>query len=247
MTLLSVSRLSKSFGGVRALVDVSFELEAGRMLAMIGPNGAGKSTCFNILTGQLEPDAGEVTLAGGRITGMRSRAIARLGVGRTFQTAAVFGSLTLLENVQVARLALTNAWQNGVASVFALDTTEALALLKSVGLDDRITRPASSLAYGGVKRLELAIALAAKPRLLLMDEPTAGMAADERRALMQLVRRIVREHNTAALFTEHSMDAVFGFADEVMVLDRGKLIARGTGDAIRNDPAVQAAYLGYSH
>ena len=246
MSLVAVAGLSKSFGGVKALDDVSFTVEAGSMVAMIGPNGAGKTTCFNILAGQLEPDRGSVMLKGATITALAPRAIARLGVGRTFQTAAVFGSLTLLENVQVAGLAVDDGWKKRMASAFDIDPTSAHDLLASVGLADAADRAASTLAYGAVKRLELAIALAAHPKLLLMDEPTAGMAADERQALMQLVRGIVKASGTGVLFTEHSMDAVFEFADDLLVLERGKLIAHGEPATVRNDPAVRAAYLGYS-
>ena len=245
MSLLAVAGLSKSFGGVAALDDVSFTVEAGRMVAIIGPNGAGKTTCFNILSGQLQADRGSVMLEDAPITSLSPRAIARLGVGRTFQTAAVFGSLTLLENVQVACLAVDEGWKRRAASAFDIDPTAGRDLLASVGLADDANRAASTLAYGAVKRLELAIALAAHPKLLLMDEPTAGMAADERQALMQLVRGIVDTNGTGVLFTEHSMDAVFGFADDLLVLERGKLIAHGEPATVRNDPAVRAAYLGY--
>ena len=245
MSLLAVAGLSKSFGGVAALDDVSFTVEAGRMVAIIGPNGAGKTTCFNILSGQLQADRGSVMLEDAPITSLSPRAIARLGVGRTFQTAAVFGSLTLLENVQVAGLAADDGWKSRFTSAFDIDPTAARDLLASVGLADAAERAASTLAYGAVKRLELAIALAAHPKLLLMDEPTAGMASDERRALMQLVRGIVEANGTGVLFTEHSMDAVFGFADDLLVLERGRLIAHGEPATVRSDPAVRAAYLGY--
>ncbi|MBS0302653.1 MAG: ATP-binding cassette domain-containing protein [Proteobacteria bacterium] len=244
MSLLSVQGLSKSFGGVRAVQDVSFQLAAGELLALIGPNGAGKSTTFNMLGGQLAPDAGRVLLDGRDITGQAPRHIWRLGVGRTFQIAQTFASFTVLQNVQLALLSHDRkawAWWRRADRHRAPD---ALALLEQVGMAEQAQRPCSQLAYGDVKRVELAMALAHAPRLLLMDEPTAGMAPAERLALMRLVQRLARERRMAVLFTEHSMDVVFGHADRVAVLVRGQLLAEGTPRQIREDERVQAAYLG---
>ncbi|MBS7543376.1 ABC transporter ATP-binding protein [Ancylobacter oerskovii] len=244
--VLRVEGLAKSYGGVRALDGVSFEVQAGELLALIGPNGAGKSTCFNVVNGQIRPDAGTVRLAGRDITGRAPRAIARLGVGRTFQIAAVFVSLTVLANVETAILASRGRsfglWrpQDGQAR------DEALALLEQTGLAARAEHAAAGLAYGDVKRLELAIALAGSPRLLLMDEPTAGMGAHERLALIGLVQRLAAARGLAVLFTEHSMDVVFGHADRVLVLARGRVIADGSAEAVRADPQVRAVYLGRS-
>lgn len=244
MSLLQIEGISKSFGGVQAVWNVSFGLQAGELLALIGPNGAGKSTTFNMVGGQLAPDSGRVRLAGRDITGLPPRAIWRLGVGRTFQIAQTFASLTVAENVQMALLSADRrifAWWSRAA---AHRRADALALLEQVGMRDQADRPCSELAYGDVKRVELAMALAHGPRLLLMDEPTAGMAPGERVALMQLARRIARERQMGVLFTEHSMDVVFGQADRVAVLVRGQLLAEGTPQQIRDDARVQQAYLG---
>jgi branched-chain amino acid transport system ATP-binding protein len=241
---LAVEGLAKSFGGVQAVRDVSFAVAPGEMLAMIGPNGAGKSTCFNMAGGQLRPDRGRVRLGGQDITGRAPRAIWRLGVGRTFQIAATFASMTVVENVQMALLSHAGRVFDpfGRARRFAGDA--ALDLLGQVGLADQAARACGELAYGDVKRLELAMALANRPTLLLMDEPTAGMAPRERIALMALTARIARARGLAVLFTEHDMDVVFAHADRIVVLDRGALIAAGAPEAVRADPKVRAVYLG---
>jgi branched-chain amino acid transport system ATP-binding protein len=244
MTALEVSGISKSFGGVHAVRDVSFAVAAGEMLAMIGPNGAGKSTCFNMAGGQLRPDKGRVVLDGCDITGMPPRAIWRLGVGRTFQIAATFASMSVTENVQMALISHAGRVFDpfGRARRFARD--EALVLLAQVGLREQADRACGELAYGDVKRLELAMALANQPRLLLMDEPTAGMAPRERIALMALTASIARARRLAVLFTEHDMDVVFAHADRIVVLDRGALIAEGRPAEVRADAKVRAVYLG---
>lgn len=244
MNLLQVTNLSKAFGGVQAVQNVSFSLQTGELLALIGPNGAGKSTTFNMVGGQLAPDSGQVLLNGQSITGLAPRSIWRKGVGRTFQIAQTFTSLTVAENVQMALLSadrkIFSWWQPAASHRRA----EALTLLEQVGMATQADRPCSALAYGDVKRVELAMALAHAPKLLLMDEPTAGMAPGERVALMQLARRIAQERQMGVLFTEHSMDVVFGQADRVAVLVRGQLLAEGTPQAIRADARVQQAYLG---
>ena len=244
MSLLQVRNLKKSYGGVAAVADVSFDLPAGQLLAMIGPNGAGKTTCFNMVNGQLRPDAGSIRLDGHELTTMAPRAIWRLGVGRTFQITETFSSMTVLENVQMALLSrerkIFHLWRP--AAGFYRE--EALQLLAQVGMESQADRPCSVLAYGDVKRVELAIALANAPRLLLMDEPTAGMAPQERHALMALTRKLVAERNIAVLFTEHSMDVVFAYADRIIVLARGKLIAEGDGPSIQSNPKVQEVYFG---
>ena len=244
MTVLEVDGLRKSFDGVAAVAGVSFAVAAGEMFALIGPNGAGKTTCFNMVGGQLRPDAGSVRLAGQDIGGMQPRAICRLGVGRTFQITATFASMTARENVQVAVTAHRRGTWRCWRPASGLDAPAADALLDQVGLAAQAERAAGVLAYGDLKRLELAMALAAEPRLLLMDEPTAGMAPRERVALMQLVRGIASGRGLAVLFTEHDMDVVFGAADRIAVLARGELIASGSGEAIRADPRVRAIYLG---
>ncbi len=247
MNVLEVRDLHKSFGGVQAVGGISFAVAEGEMLALIGPNGAGKSTCFNMLNGQLRPDRGRVALAGRDITGLAPRRVWRLGVGRTFQITATFASMTVRENVQVALLSHhRRIWSFGRAARHSF-ADEADALLTSTMMLEQADRAAGVLAYGDLKRLELAMALANAPRLLLMDEPTAGMAPGERTALMQLARQLASERGLAVLFTEHDMDVVFGVSDRIIVLDRGLLIAEGDGPAIRANAMVRDVYLGAAH
>ncbi|RYX85366.1 MAG: ABC transporter ATP-binding protein [Bradyrhizobiaceae bacterium] len=242
--LLEVRDLFKAFDGVRAVDGISFDLNQGEFLALIGPNGAGKSTTFNMVNGQLRASGGSVRFAGRELAGMQPRAIWRLGVGRTFQIAATFLSFTVIENVQMAVMShqrqLFSLWR----PAFSRYQDEARALLVQVGMDTQADRPCSELAYGDIKRVELAMALANDPRLLLMDEPTAGMAPRERNELMALTKRLVVERGMAVLFTEHSMDVVFAHADRIIVLARGKLIAEGGADAIRNHAKVKEVYFG---
>jgi branched-chain amino acid transport system ATP-binding protein len=225
MTVLAVRSLSKSFGGVHAVNEASFEIGAGEFLAMIGPNGAGKSTCFNMINGQLAPDSGDILLDGDNIAGLAPREVWRRRVGRTFQLAATFASMTVAENVQ-------------------------MALISYAGETYDLWRPAASrhrdraLAYGDIKRIELAIALANEPKLLLMDEPTAGMAPRERNELIALVKRLVVERGISVLFTEHSMDVVFAYADRIVVLARGRVIADGNAASIRDNAQVREVYFG---
>jgi branched-chain amino acid transport system ATP-binding protein len=244
MTVLAVEGLSKAFGGVRAVDDVSFKVAAGEFLALIGPNGAGKSTCFNMINGQLAPDSGVVRLDGRDIVGLPPRAIFRLGVSRTFQIAATFGSMTVAENVQMALISNAGETYALWHPATGRHRARACELLAEVGMADAADRPCLALAYGDVKRLELAIALANNPRLLLMDEPTAGMAARERNDLIALVKRLVVERRISVLFTEHSMDVVFAFADRIIVLARGRLIADGDAQTIRDDARVREVYFG---
>jgi branched-chain amino acid transport system ATP-binding protein len=242
--LLEVGDLSKAFGGVAAVDGVSFAVAPGEIVALIGPNGAGKSTCFNLINGQLAPDAGSVRLAGRAIAGSPPRAIARLGVGRTFQVAATFASMTVRENVQLALLAHAGAQQRIDRRASAAFAAEADALLERVRMTRFADQGCATLAYGDAKRVELALALANAPRLLLMDEPTAGMSPNSRNRMMQLAADLARQSEVAVLFTEHDMDDVFGHADRIIVLDRGRIIAEGSPEAIRNEPRVRAVYLG---
>jgi branched-chain amino acid transport system ATP-binding protein len=247
VSVLAVSGIAKAFGGVKAVDGVSFSVAAGEVLALIGPNGAGKSTCFNMLNGQLKPDRGSVTLKGEPIHGLPPRVVARKGVGRTFQITATYGSMTVRENVQMAIIAARREeWRFG-GRAGDLHAEAAMGLLSLVGMADQAARACGVLAYGDIKRVELAVALACDPALLLMDEPTAGMAPSERVALMELAAGIARERRLAMLFTEHDMDVVFAHADRIIVLDRGRLIAEGTGAEVRADKAVQAVYLGAGH
>ena len=244
MSLLAVRGLEKRYGGVHAVAGVDFAVDAGERVALIGPNGAGKSTCFNMLGGQVLPDAGLVSLDGRPVTGVGPRALFRAGVGRTFQVTTTFGSMSVVENVQVGLAARAGGSWRLAGLATRARRPEALALLARVGLEALAEQPCAQLAYGDLKRLELAIALANEPRLLLMDEPTAGMAPAERHGLMDLVTSLVRDRGLAVLFTEHDMDIVFGHADRLLVMDRGRLVAAGAPETVRQDPEVRRIYLG---
>jgi branched-chain amino acid transport system ATP-binding protein len=244
VTALAVRGLSKRYDGVQALRGVSFSVSTGELVAIIGPNGAGKTTCFNLLNGQLAPDAGDITLDGQSLLGRAPRDIWRLGVGRTFQITATFGSMTVRENVQMALVSAERRLHAPFAAFAGLYAAQADALLERVGMLGQAARPCALLAYGDLKRVELAIALANGPRLLLMDEPTAGMATQERGALMALARTLAKTDGIAVLFTEHDMDIVFGHADRVLVLHAGELIAAGAPELVRADPRVLEVYLG---
>ncbi len=244
MNVLSVRRLSKSFGGVRALAGVSFEVRAGEIVAMIGPNGAGKTTCFNIVNGQMEPDQGSVLIGGEAVAGRPPHLIGRLGVGRTFQVAATFASMTVRENIQTALLVHQRRQREFWTRARLQCAAEADELLRLVGIAEQSQRLCAVLAYGDLKRVELAMALTGAPRMLLMDEPTAGMGPRERSELMALSARLARERDIGILFTEHDMDVVFAHADRILVLDRGELIAQGSPEAVKGDRRVQAVYLG---
>ena len=244
MSLLAIRDLSKSFGGVHAVERVGFSVAAGEMLAMIGPNGAGKTTCFNLINGQLHPDAGAILFEDREIQGLAPRERCRLGIGRTFQLAATFGSMTVQENVQLAVLSEERKLNSLFSSFEEASGERAKEILEQVGMVARCDQPCSELAYGDLKRVELAMALAARPRLLLMDEPTAGMAPAERHGLMNLVREISKNRNLAVLFTEHDVDVVFAYADRVIVLADGELIAQGAPADVRADARVRRVYLG---
>jgi len=244
VNVLSMRGLRKSFGGVKAVDGVSFDVAEGEFLALIGPNGAGKSTCFNMINGQLAPDSGDVRFSDRSIVGLKPRDIWRLGVGRTFQVAATFASMTVVENVQLALVSHHRELFRFGSAFASRHRERAIELLRQVGMGDEHDRPCKELAYGDVKRVELAIALANDPRLLLMDEPTAGMAPLERNALIALIKQLVVERKISVLFTEHSMDVVFAYADRILVLARGVLIADGNAEAIRHNPEVQQVYLG---
>jgi len=244
MTVLTVSGLTKTFGGIKAVSDVSFALQEAELLALIGPNGAGKTTTFNMLNGQIRPDAGSVKLVDTELVGLKPREVWRLGVGRTFQITATFQSMTAIENVQMTLISSNREIFRLWGRATNRHRDEAMALLDRVAMADQADRHCAELAYGDLKRLELAVALANRPRLLLMDEPTAGMAPAERVALMRLAADIVATEKVSILFTEHDMDVVFSHAHRIIVLNRGELIAEGDADAIRRDPEVQAVYLG---
>ncbi|HJU22858.1 MAG TPA: ABC transporter ATP-binding protein [Casimicrobiaceae bacterium] len=242
--LLVVESLVKSFAGVHAVRDVSFCVDRGELVAMIGPNGAGKTTCFNLIHGELRADAGDVRFDGRSILGLPTHAIARLGIGRTFQVAATFASMTVREAGALALAAHDARDHRALSTMLRIDDPRVDTLLARVGAEELARVACAALSYGDAKRVELALALAADPRLLLMDEPTSGMAPRARRELMLKVAEVARREHVAVLFTEHDMDIVFGFAERVIVLDRGAILAEGAPAAVRADAKVQAAYLG---
>jgi branched-chain amino acid transport system ATP-binding protein len=242
--LLTANGLTKAYGGVRAADNVSFSLQPGEIIALIGPNGAGKTTCFKMLSGQIKPDSGHVFIGERETTGLPPKDIYRLGVGRTFQITETFASMTVRENVQVALLSHHRALHNFYGFAPRAYREEAERILGFAGIADKAGRPGAELAYGDLKRLELAIALAGEPRLLLMDEPTAGMAPAERIVLMRLVVQLARERSMGVLFTEHDMDIVFEHAERILVLDRGAIIAEGLPGEVRRNEHVRAIYLG---
>jgi branched-chain amino acid transport system ATP-binding protein len=244
MSALEVRGLSKAYGGVQAVRNVSFTLEPSEVVALIGPNGAGKTTCFNLLNGQLVPDAGDILIGSASVAGLPQHRIARLGVGRTFQITQTFGSMSVRENVQVALLSYHHGFGSVLSVAPKLHRDEAQELLERVGMGSQAERPCAVLAYGDLKRVELAAALAGRPRVLLMDEPTAGMAPEERGALMELAAEVARTDRIAVLFTEHDMGVVFGHAARVIVLHQGEIIASGAPDAVRADSKVREVYLG---
>ncbi|MEP5731028.1 MAG: ABC transporter ATP-binding protein [Sulfitobacter sp.] len=242
--VLEIKGLTKTFGAIVAVNEVSFNLNQGELLALIGPNGAGKSTCFNMLMGQLRPTSGDVFLDGEKITGMQPRDVWRKGVGRTFQITATYASMTVIENVQMALISHHREIMRFLPFAHTRYRAEALELLDLVNMADQADRHCAVLAYGDLKRMELAIALAHNPKVLLMDEPTAGMAPKERVALMKLTADIVADKGVSVLFTEHDMDVVFAHSHRIMVLNRGQLIAEGNAAEIRNNEKVQEVYLG---
>ncbi len=242
--LLDVSNVARSFGGFQALGGVSLSVAEGEISAVIGPNGAGKTTLFNVITGHLVPDAGRVGFVGRDITGRPPHAICRLGLARSFQRTNIFPRLTVFENVQIAILShegrAYGLW--GAARGLARDRT--MAVLEDVGLAHRAADASGSLSYGDQKQLELGIALALEPTLLLLDEPTAGMSPQETRQSVALVERIARQRKLTVLFTEHDMEVVFSVAQKVRVLHQGRIIAEGRPDEIRGHPEVKRVYLG---
>jgi branched-chain amino acid transport system ATP-binding protein len=242
--MLEVRDLRKSFSGFVAVDGISIDVPAQAITAVIGPNGAGKSTLFNLLTGHLRPDAGHVSFNGANITGAAPYRICRMGVGRSFQHTNIFRNLTVFENVQAALIAHGGKARDFWNPAEGLYRDEALAILGSLGLAGQAHATAGALSHGNQKQLELGIALASDPQLLLLDEPTAGMSAAETRDAIRLLERIVSERKLTLLFTEHDMDVVFSIAQKIAVLHQGKLIAEGSPTDVRSNAEVRRVYLG---
>ena len=252
--LLDVRKCSLRFGGLSALTDVSLMINPGELVGLIGPNGAGKTSLFNILTGVYQPTSGEILIEGRHSAGLPPHRISRLGMARTFQNIRLFGSLDVGMNVRtsfIARLhhGLIRSVRRGRAfrAEEAKISKEAGRLLAYFGLEEAATRPSRSLPYGDQRRLEIVRALAAKPRLLLLDEPAAGMNPSEKDQLRLLIARIRTEFGTAILLVEHDMKVVMGICERLIVLDQGRVIASGSPAEIRANPKVIAAYLGEPH
>ena len=242
--LLRVEGVSKSFGGFVAVRDVSLSVDRGRTACVIGPNGAGKSTLFNLITGHLQPTRGQVFLGDHDITGRAPHTICRLGIGRSFQRTNIFPRLSVFDNVQVAVLSHMNRTLNMATPAHTLARDETMALLESVGLAGEAQATSGTLSYGLQKQLELGIALASEPQVLLLDEPTAGMSPQETSDTIALIGRIVRERGLTLLFTEHDMDVVFSIAERIFVLHQGALLAQGTPQEVQANEDVQRVYLG---
>ena len=244
--MLRLEGLKKSFGGLRVTDDVTFEIQPHEIAAIIGPNGAGKTTLFNQITGNLAPDAGQVFLLGEAIGGLTPQAIVKKGIGRAFQIASIFPDETALDNVRIACMSKLNQTRHlwRPAEQFEAATKEALRILQSLGLEQQADRMAFELAHGDQKLLDIGIALVLEPRLLLLDEPTAGMSPEERQLTRKLIKHLWDQYQLTLVFIEHDMDMVFGIADRIMVLNHGALIADGTPDQIRANKDVITAYLG---
>ena len=242
--MLEVRDVRKAFDGFTAVGGVTLGVARGQIAAIIGPNGAGKTTFFNLITGHLRPDAGTVVLNRRDITGLPPHDVCRLGMGRSFQRTNIFPRLTVLENVQAAFLSHRGRGRNLWTRVDRLYRAETEALLASVGLAEHAGAISGFLSHGAQKQLELGIALASEPDLLLLDEPTAGMSATETRETIKLIERVTRERGLTLLFTEHDMEVVFSIAQRISVLHQGRLIAEGAPAEVRNDPEVRRVYLG---
>jgi branched-chain amino acid transport system ATP-binding protein len=246
MVFLEVDNITKSFGGLRALQDVRFSVAKGEIRAVIGPNGAGKSTLFNVMTGLLAPDYGNVVFNDERINGLPPHRVIRKGIGRSFQITNIFPRMSVFENVQVALFAHYRSSANlfSTARRYKNVGGEVLELLDQVGLAEQWNTSASVLSHGDQKRLEIAISLASRPMLLMLDEPTAGMSRFESRETVALLKKISVEQGLTLVFTEHDMDIVFGISEQITVLQMGMVIADGTPAAIKANPEVRKAYLG---
>src|SRR5215471_17400627 len=244
--MLRVDAVSKSFGGLVAVHDVSLFVERGHTACVIGPNGAGKSTLFNLITGHLQPTHGRVFVDERDITGLPPHTICRMGIGRSFQRTNIFPRLSVFDNVQVAVLSHQKRTLNMATSAHALARDETMAILEAVGLAGEERSISGTLSYGLQKQLELGIALASEPQVLLLDEPTAGMSPQETADTIALIGRIVQERGLTLLFTEHDMDVVFSIAERITVMHQGAVLAEGTPDEVQNNDDVQRIYLGES-
>jgi branched-chain amino acid transport system ATP-binding protein len=242
--LLRVEHMTKSFDGFIAVQDVNLTVEPGQMACIIGPNGAGKSTLFNLITGHLQPTRGRVFFRDRDITGLAPHTICQRGMGRSFQRTNIFPRLSVFDNVQVAVLSHAKRTLNFFTPAKKLGQRETYAILEDVGLAEEAQSISGTLSYGFQKQLELGIALASEPEILLLDEPTAGMSPQETSSTIALIEKIARERGLTLLFTEHDMDVVFSIAEKITVLHQGEVLAEGRPHEVRSNPEVQRVYLG---
>ncbi len=245
--VLETQSLTRHFGGLAAVSEVSLEACMGQLHAVIGPNGAGKSTLINMLSGDLPPSSGSVTIDGRDVTGLAAHQISRLGVGRSYQKTNVFLSFTAFENCRLAAQSRQRTSMQFLRPAARMTEVNQAAMeaLVSAGLESRAQSPASALSHGEQRQLEIAMTLATRPKLLLLDEPLAGMGAEESSSMVALLRKLVQTH--AILLVEHDMDAVFALADRLTVMVDGRVLASGAPAEIRANSEVQEAYLGESH
>jgi len=246
-TILDVTGLHKHFGGIHVTQNVNFSMEEGEQSAIIGPNGAGKSTFMNLLTGYYRCDAGKVVFEGKDITNRPPHWIARIGISRAFQISSIFAKMTVAENVRSAVHAQLRRSFSIFSAASRIGTEQTAHVLSLCGLEGKRDLVAGEMAQGDKKRLELAIALAGGPRLLFLDEPTAGMSIEEARSTMELVDRLNRELRLTVLFTEHDMGIVFNHARKLTLMHRGEIIVRGTPEEVRANEVAQKVYLGEHH
>ncbi|MBF0269062.1 MAG: ABC transporter ATP-binding protein [Alphaproteobacteria bacterium] len=253
MTLLRVENLSKEFGGIHAVSELSFVINPGTIHSIIGPNGAGKTTLFNLITGVYTPSLGTILFDDKSTAGKAPYELAKRGMSRTFQNLQIFFNMTAIENVMVGRhLHLDQRFLPsllrlpGIAKSDALAREKSAELMRFVGLEAYLDADADAMPYGALKRLEIARALAAEPKLLLLDEPAAGLNATESREIDEVIVKVAQSGVTVVL-VEHDMKMVMGISDHILVLDYGKKLAEGTPTEVRNNPAVVAAYLGGAH
>jgi len=247
MKTLVIEKLNKAFGGLQATSDVTLEVADGERVSIIGPNGAGKTTIFNQISGYIRPDSGKILFNGQDIIGYAPEKLVRMGIGRAFQRSNVFPRLTAFENIQAAVISqhgkMLNLWR--YSRRISEITERTMHLLEIIGLDDKRTEQmAGKLALGDQKRLEIGLALALEPKLLLLDEPTAGMSPRETENTVELVNEITKQFNMSLLFTEHDMEVVFGISERIYVLNHGEVIASGKPQEVADDPRVQEVYLG---
>jgi len=246
MSFLSIQNLSKEFGKLHAVNDVSFDVEKGNTLAIIGPNGAGKSTFFNLVTGSFPVSAGKVIFKGENITNLPPYAIVNKGISRSFQVSNIFPDLTTFENVRIGVLSHRKESLKLFTAIKKMDRVkeETINILKAIGLEDKMTLAANTLSHGDQKSLEIGIALTNEPELLLLDEPTAGMGPEETLSTVNLIKDVSMKRSVTIIFTEHDLNVVFSISDRVIVLQQGMIIADGKPEEVRGNKRVREAYLG---